>query len=319
MSYPGLPSLPQGVALSPTTDARALFELAQENPAMWQAIAEHPNAYPGLLDWLEKVGPAQVKATVLARKAAAATFRAAPRPAGPAPLPATGAVPLPGGRPAPLPPAGAAPLPGSRSAPLPPTGAAPLPGGGNVAAPHVKGVPGRDGRLPSAERGPQQNPDRSFQKVGPAPVRTQAPAVSPVTPQAPVAMPEAGAQAFAPDDKTVLAKRHRKPRTLATLTWGDADPVPITQPRVLLGRKVGPKDAEEGLQIVQIKEPSKTVSGRHARLEFEDGKWYVQDLNSTNGIYLVLADGDEQRVTERSALVRDFYLGDVLCQVEAID
>lgn len=95
--------------------------------------------------------------------------------------------------------------------------------------------------------------------------------------------------------------------------------MPITEGRVLLGRKVGPKDAEEGLQTVQIKEPSRTVSGRHARLELEDGKWYIEDLNSTNGIYLVLADGDEQRVTERSALTHDFYLGDVLCQVEAID
>jgi len=48
-----------------------------------------------------------------------------------------------------------------------------------------------------------------------------------------------------------------------------------------------------------------TVSGRHARLVYQKGHWFVEDLQSRNGTFLnrepvlsqvVLADGDELRV-----------------------
>lgn len=48
-----------------------------------------------------------------------------------------------------------------------------------------------------------------------------------------------------------------------------------------------------------------TVSGRHARLAYQKGQWFVEDLQSRNGTFLnrepvlsqvVLADGDELRV-----------------------
>jgi len=36
----------------PTTSAQRLFELAQSNPELGPQIAAHPNAYPGLRDWI---------------------------------------------------------------------------------------------------------------------------------------------------------------------------------------------------------------------------------------------------------------------------
>ncbi len=286
VSYPGLPSLPQGPALSPNADARELFKLAQENPAMWQAIAEHPNAYPGLLDWLEKVGPAPVKAAVSARKARKVTANPVPEPVRPAPA-SLGPTPLPSARPAPL--------------------------------PYARPEKGAESPLPKVEPIPRQAPKGPVQKVAPVPVAAQKLKKTPAEFEPPVAVPLPRAQMPEPEDKTVLAKRHRKTQVLATLSWDGADPVPLTQTRVLLGRKVGPDDAEAGLQVVAVKEPSKTVSAKHAKLELVDGTWYIEDLNSTNGIYLVLPDGEEQQVKERSAVAQGFYLGDVLCHIETTD
>ncbi len=54
------------------------------------------------------------------------------------------------------------------------------------------------------------------------------------------------------------------------------------------------------------------VSSRHARIIFENGKWMLEDLNSTNGTYLnnqriftstVLINGDEIMLGKQSLLI----------------
>ena len=44
------------LAAEPSTDAQTLANLAQAEPELWPAIAAHPNAYPGLIDWMHENG-----------------------------------------------------------------------------------------------------------------------------------------------------------------------------------------------------------------------------------------------------------------------
>lgn len=43
---------------------------------------------------------------------------------------------------------------------------------------------------------------------------------------------------------------------------------------------------------------TRTISKRHAKLEHADGKWFIEDLDLTNGIVLLI-DGGEVEVTGR--------------------
>lgn len=54
-------------AQDPSTTAARLQELAQLDRATWIAIAAHPLAYDGLLDWLGQHGDDSVRAAILAR------------------------------------------------------------------------------------------------------------------------------------------------------------------------------------------------------------------------------------------------------------
>jgi hypothetical protein len=42
------------LAADPSTDAQTLADLAHAEPDLWPAIAAHPNAYPGLIDWMHE-------------------------------------------------------------------------------------------------------------------------------------------------------------------------------------------------------------------------------------------------------------------------
>lgn len=55
-------------ALASETNANELFEISAQHPEVYAEVAANPNAYPDLLDWLEKVGDDRVKAVVAARR-----------------------------------------------------------------------------------------------------------------------------------------------------------------------------------------------------------------------------------------------------------
>ena len=62
---------PQTTSLiSATTSAAELASIAQGHPECWLEIAQHPNAYPELLSWLQSSGDAQVQQAVAARLSA---------------------------------------------------------------------------------------------------------------------------------------------------------------------------------------------------------------------------------------------------------
>lgn len=197
-------------ALPLSLGAADLYQLAQNDPDMWAAIAAHPNAYPDLLDWLERVGAQPVKDVVAERR----------KPPSPSPSPG--------------------------------------------------------------------NADLGVDRLGDQP----------------------------PTDRTVLAKRSKRAKTLALLDWGGGVPTLIVKEQVVIGRRVPQVLKTDDTQIVELEDVTKTVSAKHARLKRVEGKWFIEDLGSTNGIYLVHADGGETEVEELEPVTEEFYLGDVLFHLE---
>src|SRR5262245_5528743 len=55
---------------------------------------------------------------------------------------------------------------------------------------------------------------------------------------------------------------------------GGGDPIPLIRPVLTIGRR----------ESCDIPLRYHNVSGQHAELRFQDGYWYIRDLNSTNGI-----------------------------------
>jgi len=89
-------------AQDPNTTAARLMEIAQTSRDTWEAIAAHPAAYPGLLDWLGEHGDDAVKAAIARREIA--QLPPPPPPAADdaptAPIPAPPAPPASAGEPA---------------------------------------------------------------------------------------------------------------------------------------------------------------------------------------------------------------------------
>lgn len=59
----------QRAVADPATAATMLQTVAAAYPQLWLPVANHRNAYPELLDWLDSVGDGSVKAAVAARRA----------------------------------------------------------------------------------------------------------------------------------------------------------------------------------------------------------------------------------------------------------
>lgn len=190
------------------------------------------------------------------------------------------------GQSAPLPATPRAPLPATPRAPLPATRPAPLPA---TPTPKLDSTP----ISPFQPRSTLKEP-----KVEDGDGR----------PSGSVSKIEPGQLDEAPDDRTVFAKRR-------TIVYGDLlfgeTIVPLTRKEVVLGRKAPVEPQSATVQAVTIPDPTKTISGKHAKLTFEDGVWNIEDLGSTNGIYLVNDSGEETLAVGKTKLDSSFYLGDV--------
>jgi hypothetical protein len=79
----------------------------------------------------------------------------------------------------------------------------------------------------------------------------------------------------------------------------------------VLGRR--PAGSGAGSQEIAVPDSTRTLSKVHARLDLADGVWTVTDLNATNGVIVIEADGSENLLDPgASAVVRDrFVLGKV--------
>jgi hypothetical protein len=117
-------------------------------------------------------------------------------------------------------------------------------------------------------------------------------------------------------DETVIVRRKRTDWSLVPPT---GDPVELASDVVILGRRPTPDPEFPGAQLVAI--PDGTVSKTHARLQLRDDRWYVIDLDSTNGVLFATVMGTEVEATpgvEVEAGDR-FLLGDAEVRLKRSD
>ncbi|WP_062389183.1 FHA domain-containing protein [Demequina iriomotensis] len=181
--------------------------------------------------------------------------------------------------------------------------------------------------VPAPPTAPAPDVEPGFEP-DPEPTLSPEPAAEPSAPAAPIILPPppvaaAPAEPVAhepvapaphtaddhPDDRTQVSARQREAWELVTSEGGvygfDAE-------AVLVGRSGGlpPIDGTRRLDLV---DSTRTVSKTHARLELTRGTWWVEDLGSTNGTYLVDATGHETQVPDGvpTPVTGRLILGDV--------
>lgn len=93
-------------------------------------------------------------------------------------------------------------------------------------------------------------------------------------------------------DHTVIARRKRTDWSLVPPT---GEPIALVSDVVLLGRRPARDPEHPGAQLVAIQDG--TVSKTHARLTLRGDKWYVTDLDSTNGVLFATLMGTEVEAT----------------------
>jgi hypothetical protein len=89
-------------------------------------------------------------------------------------------------------------------------------------------------------------------------------------------------------DETIIVRRKRTDWTLVPPT---GEPVALSAEVVILGRRPAGDPDFPGAQLVSIHDG--TVSKTHARLTLREDRWYVTDLDSTNGVLFATVMGTE--------------------------
>lgn len=110
-------------------------------------------------------------------------------------------------------------------------------------------------------------------------------------------------------DRTVVARRRRIPWALVPPS---GDPVDLTSPVVIVGRRPAVDSAFPDAQLVAISDETRTVSKTHARLQLRGDTWFVTDLHSTNGVLFATLMGTEVEAPpgEEIEAGERFFLGD---------
>lgn len=112
---------------------------------------------------------------------------------------------------------------------------------------------------------------------------TATPATSsgPIEPVAPLTAAPGGLD----EDHTVVVSR----RTRWGLELPGGETLELEGDDIVIGRK---PEALPGTTVLQISDPTRTMSKSHARLRRDGDDWSIEDLHSTNGVSLVDASGD---------------------------
>ncbi|GAA1776237.1 FHA domain-containing protein [Leucobacter iarius] len=115
---------------------------------------------------------------------------------------------------------------------------------------------------------------------------------------APQAMPAEVERTDDELDRTVVVAR--RPRIDWVLELPDGERLPLRDEEVIIGRKPrGP----EGMALLTIPDPTRTLSKSHARLRYDGDMWSIEDLGSTNGLVLLFDDDTEEDVTPHSEVL----------------
>lgn len=235
----------------------------QQKPALDRLFGTNDSARP--FSWPEPQPHAQVP----------------PAPATPAAPPAPAQQPAPTFLP-PAPPVQAAPpvrpvqQPAAQPAPAAPAAAQPAP------AEPVAPVTAQDPQAPQEPKAPATAP-------------TYAPPVQqPVTEAAPVVQAESPAKAEEPADdeldRTIVVSR----KAAWVLELPDGRVLDLVGDDIVVGRKptaVGQSD------VLIVPDPTRTLSKSHARLRRDGDSWTIEDLNSTNGVFVFDEAGTQIEAT----------------------
>ncbi|MCU1409309.1 MAG: hypothetical protein JWR04_16 [Rhodoglobus sp.] len=217
------------------------------------------------------------------------------------------------------PPVPAAPRPPApEPEPAAPEAPAQAPEPGTVYNPWAQGPPAAP--VPPPVATPAAPPAAPEPVVVPEPViqLTPPPAVESTAPAPAVAVPPVDEDDDDDEDRTVVVDR--RPQVPWRLVTDEGHVIPLRTRTIILGRK--PTAAADGVDVIAVPDSTKTLSKNHARLELsEEGAWTVFDLDSTNGVIIIEADGTETLLPQggSAAVPGRFMLGKVAMRVSFDD
>ena len=116
------------------------------------------------------------------------------------------------------------------------------------------------------------------------------------------------------EEMTQTARPRSRRRGEWSLHLPGGELVALESRTVVLGRR--PSVDDEGVQYVTVTDDTRTMSKRHARLDWTVTGWTITDLESTNGVTLVHDDGRTEKLSAGGTAIvpSRFRLGDA--QVE---
>jgi adenylate cyclase len=97
---------------------------------------------------------------------------------------------------------------------------------------------------------------------------------------------------------------------------GGGDNIPLIREKMTIGRR----------ETCDVRMPFPNVSGLHAELRFENGYWYVRDMNSTNGVKVngvrvqdkLLHPKDKLTIGKRDYVIRYDLPADAIGRLEEV-
>ncbi|WP_157509622.1 DUF5684 domain-containing protein [Leifsonia sp. Root4] len=115
-------------------------------------------------------------------------------------------------------------------------------------------------------------------------------------------------------DATVIAGRRNKAWVFETES---GQRVPLSAEVVLLGRNPAPLDEHPDAQLITVRDAGRTVSKTHASVQLQGAAWVITDLNSTNGVYVLDAEGAENELEPGIAteIAGRFVLGELSARI----
>lgn len=115
-------------------------------------------------------------------------------------------------------------------------------------------------------------------------------------------------------DATVIAGRRNKAWVFETEA---GQRVPLSSELVLLGRNPAPLADHPDAQLITVRDAGRTVSKTHASVQLRGAAWVITDLNSTNGVYVLDAEGAEVELEPgvETNIADRFVLGELSARI----
>ncbi len=115
-------------------------------------------------------------------------------------------------------------------------------------------------------------------------------------------------------EATVISGRRNKAWVFETES---GQRVPLSAELVLLGRNPAQLADHPDAQLITVRDAGRTVSKTHASVQLQGAAWVITDLNSTNGVYVLDAEGAEIELEPGIAteIAGRFVLGELSARI----